>query len=37
MGRVVVTAMGSGGGGGGGGGGDGGSKDKILGMRLNRK
>ena len=35
---VVVTAMGSGGDvGGGGGDGDGGSKDKILGMRLNRK
>jgi hypothetical protein len=38
MGMVVVTAMGSGGDvGGGGGDGDGGSKDKILGMRLNRK
>ena len=36
MGMVVVTAMGIGGDGGGGGG-DGGSKDKILGMRLNRK
>ena len=35
---VVVTAMGSGGDVGGGcGDGDGGSKDKILGMRLNRK
>ena len=33
-----MTAMGSGGDvGGGGGDGDGGSKDKILGMRLNRK
>ena len=38
MGMVVVTARGSGGDvGGGGGDGDGGSKDKILGMRLNRK
>ena len=35
---VVVTAVGSGDDvGGGGGDGDGGSKDKILGMRLNRK
>ena len=35
---VVVTAVGSGDDvGGGGGDGDGGSKDKVLGMRLNRK